>query len=118
MRLASSTSSCGGQQPDLADVLEEELQGVGRHVRLQVERRLLALATALAGAALVLGGGLQRRIDVLDQLDLGLLEVAVELLDVGLVEVDLGNGRGDVTEGQHAELLTLGDQRLYFLKLL
>jgi hypothetical protein len=44
--------------------------------------------------------------------------VPVEVLDVGLVEVDLGNGRGDVTEGEHAKLLTVGDQRPYFLKLL
>ena len=82
---------------------------------------LLALATsALAGlGGLCLGRGrLQRRIDVLDQLDTRLLEVPVEVLDVGLVEVDLGNGRGDVTEGEHAKLLTVGDQRPYFLKLL
>jgi hypothetical protein len=44
--------------------------------------------------------------------------MSVEILDVGLVEVDLGNGRGDVTESQRAKLLALGDQRLYFLKLL
>ena len=120
IRFASSTSSWRGQQPELADVLEEELQGVGRHVRLQVERLLLALATsALAGlGGLRLGRGLLGRIDVLDQLDTRLLEVPVEVLDVGLVELDLGNGRGDVAEGEHAKLLTLGDQRLYFLKLL
>ena len=63
-------------------------------------------------------GALLRRVDVLDQLDAGLLEVAVEVLDVGLVELDLGHGRGDVAVGEHAELLTLGDQRLYFFKLL
>src|SRR5215207_951337 len=108
----------GGEQPDFADVLEEELQGVGGHVRLQVERRLLALATALAIGPLVLGGGLLSRVEVLDQLDTRLLEVPVEVLDVGLVELDLGNGRGDVTEGEHAKLLTAGDQRPYFLKLL
>src|SRR5215207_2568188 len=108
----------GGEQPDFADVLEEELQGVGGHVRLQVERRLLALATALAIGPLVLGGGLLSRVEVLDQLDTRLLEVPVEVLDVGLVELDLGKGRGDVTEGEHAKLLTAGDQRPYFLNLL
>ena len=34
-----------------------------------------------------------RRVDVLDELDLGLLEEAVQLLDVGLVQVELGGGR-------------------------
>jgi hypothetical protein len=45
----------GSQQADLADVLEEELQRVGRHVRLQVERVLFAPAAAAAVGALVLG---------------------------------------------------------------
>ncbi len=107
----------GGEQPDLADVLEEELQGIGGHVRLQVER-LLALATTLAVGALGLGGRLLGRVEVLDQLDAVLLEVPVEILDVGFVELDLGDGAGDVAEGEHAQLLALGDQRLYFLKLL
>jgi hypothetical protein len=70
-----------GEQPDLADVLEEELQGIGGHVRLQVERLLLA-PTALAVGPLVLGGRLLSRVEVLDQLDAGLLEVPVEVLDV------------------------------------
>src|SRR3712207_5339946 len=30
----------GGEEPDLADVLQEELKGVGGHVRLEVDRRL------------------------------------------------------------------------------
>src|SRR4029453_17733354 len=107
----------GGEQPDLADVLEEELQGIGGHVRLQVER-LLARATALAVGPLGLGGRPLRRAEVLDQLDAVLLEVAVEVPDVGLVELHLGDGAGDVAEGQHAELLALGDQRLYLFKLL
>ena len=55
---------------------------------------------------------LQRRIDVLDQLDPRLLQVAVELFDVCLVEVDLGDGRGDLPVGEHAKLLALGDQDL------
>ena len=66
----------------------------------------------------MLGGGLLRRVEVLDQLDARLLEVPVEVLDVGLVELDLGHGGGDVAEGEHAELLALGDQRLYFFKFL
>src|SRR5690242_9549370 len=105
------------EQPDLADVLEEELQGIGRHVRLQVER-LLAAATTLAVGPLGLRGGLLSRVEVLDQLDAVLLEVAVEVLDVRLVELDLGNGAGDVTEGQHAQLLALRDQCLHLFKLL
>ena len=62
-------------------------------------------------------GGL-RRIDVLDQLDALALEVAVELLDVGLVEVDLGDGGGDLAVGDHAVLLALDDEALDLFKLL
>ena len=78
-----------GQQAHLADVLEEQLQRVGRHVRLQVERRLRLAAAALVRCALHLrarGGG---RVDVLDQFDLGPLEEAVQLLHVRLVHVEL-----------------------------
>ena len=77
----------GGEQADLADVLQEQLKGVGRHVRLEVERRLRLAAAALVRRALYLPGG-EGRVDLLDELDLGLLEEAVQLLDVGLVEVD------------------------------
>ncbi len=45
-----------GEEPDLPDVLQEQLKGVGRHVRLQVDRRLLAPAAAVDGA-LDLGRG-------------------------------------------------------------
>ena len=54
-------------------------------------------------------------LDVLDQLDLGLLEEAVELLDVGLVEVDLRDRVGDLRVEQHALLLTLGHETLDLL---
>src|SRR4051794_34435612 len=107
----------GGEQADLADVLEEQLQGIGGHVRLQVER-LLALAAALAVGALVLGGGLLSRVQVLDQLDADLLEVSVQVLDVRLVELYLGHSSGDVAEGEDAQLLATSDQRLYFFKFL
>ena len=53
-----------------------------------------------------------RGVDVLDQLDLGLLEEAVQLLDVGLVEVELGDGVGDLGVREHADLLALGQQAL------
>ena len=41
-----------GEQADLADVLQEQLQGVGRHVRLEVERGLRLAPPALVGRAL------------------------------------------------------------------
>ena len=50
----------------------------------------------------------------------GALEVAVELLDVALVDVDLGDRGRDLAEGQHSDLLALAQQVLYlfeFLKL-
>ena len=74
----------GGEQPDLADVLEEQLQGVGRHVRLEVERGLGLAAPTLVRGPLHLGGG-QGRIDLLDELNLGPLEVVVKFLYVSLV---------------------------------
>ena len=50
-------------------------------------RGLLAAALAI-DRTLLLGAVLERGV-VLDQLDLGLFEEAVELLDVALVQVDL-----------------------------
>ncbi len=44
--------------------------------------------------------------------------MSVEVLDVRFVEVDLGHGGGDVPVSEHAELLTLVDQRLYFFEFL
>ena len=119
--MASSTSSCGGQQADFADVLEEQLQGVRGHVRFQVERLFLAPAAFFAGVGgHRFGGRFLGRVHVLDELDPRLLEVPVEVLDVRLVEIDLGDRRGDVAEGQHAELLPAIDEvfdLLQFLKL-
>ena len=99
------------QQPDLADVLQEQLKGVGRHVRLEVDRRLLA-RTALVGRAFDGVGGLDRRIDLLDELDLGLLQVAVKLFDVSLVEIDLGDGASDLGVREHAGQLALRHKAL------
>ena len=55
---------------------------------------------------------------VLYELDLGLLEVAVQLLDVALVELHLAERGGDLGIGQHAGRLALHDEELYLLKLL
>src|SRR4051794_23195450 len=101
-----------GEQTDLADVLEEQLQRVGRHVRPQVQRGLLGPAAALVRRALDLVAGSGGRIDVFDQLDLLRLEETVELLEVGLVEVQLTRGLLDLGMREHAELLTLGQQAL------
>src|SRR5204863_5200240 len=59
-----------------------------------------------------------RRVDVLDQLDLGLLQELVKVLDVGLVQVNLGQRGGHFREGQHARLRALRDEELYLLEFL
>ena len=51
-------------------------------------------------------------VDLLDELDLGLLEEAVQFLEVAVVQVDLGDGGLDLREGQDAHLLTLEQQGL------
>ncbi len=104
------------QQPHLADALEEQLQRVGRHVRLEIERSLAA--GALLGRALDVQARRTGRVDVLDQLDLTALEEAVQLLDVGVVEVELGRGGRNLGVGQHADLLAACDQTLDLFKLL
>ena len=50
-------------------------------------------APALVSDALIVGLG--GRIDLFDQLDLGLLQEGVELFDVGLVDVHFGQRGGD-----------------------
>ena len=107
-----------GQQAHLADVLQEQLQRVGRHVRLEVERRFRFAPAAPVGRTLDCARGGDRRVDVLDELDLGALEEAVQLFDVGLVEVELGHRLGDLRVGEHADLLTLGQQPLDLIQLL
>src|SRR5438132_4948510 len=66
----------GGQEADLADVLEEQLQRVRRHVRLEVELRFRFAPPTLVGGALELRRRCRRRVDVLYELDLGALEEA------------------------------------------
>src|SRR5947209_241187 len=101
-----------GEESDLADVLEEQLKRVGRHVRPQIQRRLLGAAAALVRRALDLVAGSGGRVDVLDQLDLLRLEELPQLLEVGLVEVELARGLRDLGVREDAELLTLGEESL------
>ena len=72
----------------------------------------------LSGARSTCADGGGRRVDVLDELDLGALEEAVQLLDVGLVQVELGHRLGDLRVGEHADLLALGQQALDLIQLL
>ena len=51
-------------------------------------------------------------------LDAALLQMSVEALDVGLLELDLRDRRGDVAEREHAQLLAARDQALHLLELL
>jgi hypothetical protein len=108
----------GGEQADLADVLEEQLERVGRHVRLQVQRRLCLPPTTLVRRPLDLAARRRRRIDLLDQLDLRPLEEAVQLLQVCLVEIELRNGSLDLGVGQDTDLQATGDQALDLFELL
>src|SRR4051794_16381397 len=98
-----------GEQADLADVLEEELERVRRHVRTQVQTAGLLAARLLVDRALLLRGGV-RRVDLLDELDLGTLEVPVQLLHVRLVHVELGHGGLDLGQRQDPEGLALQEE--------
>ena len=42
----------------------------------------------------------------------GALEEAVELLDVGFIQIELGHCPGDLRVGEHAELLAAVDEAL------
>ena len=75
-------------------------------------------APALVRGALHLVGDGRGRIDLLDQLDLRSLEQRVQLLDVGLIDVEPGRGRRDLSVGEHADPLALGNQALYLFEFL
>src|SRR5207344_3672342 len=97
------------QQAHLADVLQEQLKRIGRHVRLQVKGGLRLAPAALVRRALDFGGR-EGRIDFLNELNLSSLEESVQLLDVGLVEIELGDRAGDLGERQYAKLLPAIDE--------
>jgi hypothetical protein len=107
----------GGEQPHLADVLHEQLKGIGGHVGLEVERDL-GLAPATLVRDTVHLRRRERGIDLFDELDLGPLEEAAQLLDVGFVEIELGRGGIDLGVCEHADLLAACDQALDLFKLL
>ncbi len=72
----------------------------------------------LSGARSTCEAAVDRRVDLLDELDLGFLEEAVQLFDVGLVEVELGHRLGYLRVGEHSDLLALGEQALDLIQLL
>ena len=75
-----------GEQVDLADVLEEELQRVGRDLpRLGLDALLLLLDLCGGDA---------------DHVDLHLLERAVEVVDLARVEIELVEGDSDLVGAQ------------------
>ena len=71
---------CRGEERHLADVLEEELQGVGRDLRF---RRPLFLRSGFG----LLGA---------DDIDLCLLEGRVELVHLSGIEIELVESEGDL----------------------
>jgi hypothetical protein len=85
------------QERDLADVLEEELQGVGRDLRL-------------GGPLLV---GVVALIDA-DDVDLRLLEGRVELVELGGVEIEIVEGARDLLGVELAGSLARLEQRANF----
>jgi len=97
------------QQRDPADALEEELESVGRRVGREPERRRGLPRLGAVGRLSRWSGRLRR--DVIDQLDLAPFEEAVQLLDIGLVEVELGDCRRYLSIGQGAEMPATGDER-------
>ena len=88
-----------------------------RRYELSQDVKALAYARACIDRALLLGGGV-RRVDLLDQLDLGLLEEGVQVLDVRLVEVDLGQGGRDFGVRQDAGMRALRNEELDFFEFL
>ena len=74
------------------------------------------LSGSTTSYAPVLLRGLDGRVDFLDELDLGPLQVGVQLLDVCLVEVDLRHCRRDLGEGEDADLLPFEQEALDFLE--
>ena len=93
----------GREQRHAADVLQEELQGVGR---------LLDGGGGPAGALDLLGelGGAGAGLGLLQQLDAGLLEVLVDLLDGIGVQAEPVEDLGDLLHAEEAHLLPADDQ--------
>src|SRR5437763_6800846 len=93
---------CGGQQVDLADVLEEQLQRVGRD---------------LAHLGLRLGGRFLRLRAGLEHLDLHLLQGVVEVVDLRRLELQLVECQRDLCGVQRAVLARGLEQALCLLGL-
>ena len=83
------------EERHLADVLEEELQRVGRDLRLG-RPLLLRLGLALL---------------VADDVDLGLFERRVELVELGRIEIELVEREGDLLRVELAGALARLEQR-------
>jgi hypothetical protein len=88
----------GREQVDLADVLQEELQRVGRHLT-----RLLRLLLVVVGLG--------------HDLDLKLLESVVEVVDLARLEVELVQGDRNLVGAQMPGFLACLQQRLGVVRL-
>ena len=118
MRFARSTSSWAVSSRTLPMSLRnscsESVVMSGFRSSAAALRRLPRLRLGALGV----GRRRLRRVEVVDHLDALALEVAVELLDVALVDVDLGQRLGDLAVGDDALGLALGDEVLDLLELL
>ncbi len=79
---------------------------------------VLAARVRFVGRALDVQARRSGWVDFLDQLDFSPLEEAVQLLDVGFVEAELGRGGRDLGVREHADPLAACDQTLDLFKLL
>ena len=85
-RLKGRVPTCRIDQLSMqASIGRSGLKGIGCRVRLEVKRGLGLAPATLVGRTLYLGAR-ESRVELFDELDLGPLEEAVQLLDVGVVE--------------------------------
>ena len=106
----------GGQQSRSPDVLEKQLQRVRSPARLEAQP-YVAIATPL-GRPLDSEAPPNRWVELLDQVDSRPLKDAMQILSIGLIQIDVGRRGRDLDVREHADPPAARDQSLYLVKLL